>query len=173
MINPCNLCSAKCCKEHLITVTSFDVLRAANRTGKTFGEFAELAPLKLLNYDNDTVLECYEEKDGKKLRYDYILAFKSHPCHFLGKDNLCTIHEFAPLGCKIYPFRSDEKLAPRALCPAIAKLMFALKRPDVKAEEYLKYLNAYKELVTKWNKKHGKKEDCMLFMLDESRKTRL
>lgn len=163
MLSPCRLCDAKCCKEHLITVTSFDVLRVTEKTNKKPGEFAELVPLKLLNFDNETVLECY---DGK-LRYDYLLAFKSYSCYFL-KDNLCSIHEFAPLSCKLYPYQSNNKFMPRALCPALAKLLFKIKKPDVRGEEYLKQLNTYKKIVEKWNRKHGKKEDCLEFLLNES-----
>ena len=165
MINPCKLCTALCCKEHLITVTSFDVLRVIEKTGKRAHEFAELVPLRLLNFDNDTVLECYD----KKLRYEYLLAFKSYPCHFLDqKTNECTIHTFAPLACKLYPYQSNEKLMPRALCPAISKLMFKIKKPDITGEAYLNQLNAYKKIVVKWNAKHGTKEECLGFLLGES-----
>jgi len=165
MLNPCKLCSALCCKEPLITVTSFDVLRVIEKTDKKIEEFAELTPLKIINFDNDTVLECYEGK----LRYEYLLAFKSHPCYFL-KDNLCTIHEFAPLACKLYPYQSNDKLMPRALCPSISKLLFRIKKPDIKAEHYLEEMNSYKKVVAKWNVLHGKKDECLEFLLDESKK---
>ena len=161
MLNPCKLCTALCCKEHLITVTSFDVLRVMGKTGKEPNEFCELVPLRILNFDNETVLECYNEK----LRYEYLLAFKSHPCYFL-KDNLCGIHEFAPLSCKLYPYQSNEKFMPRALCPALAKVIFKIKKPSVNGEDYLQQLNAYKEIVARWNKRHDEKEQCLNFLLN-------
>ena len=139
-------------------------MRVIERTDKKPSEFCELVPLRILNFDNETVLECY---DGK-LRYEYLLAFKSHPCYFL-KDNFCSIHEFAPLACKLYPYQSNEKFMPRALCPALAKILFKIKKPDMRGEDYLKQLNAYKEIVAKWNKKHGRKEDCLEFLLEGSR----
>ncbi len=81
MANPCELCNAECCKDYIVTVTSFDVARIWGKTGKEFGDFAAPEPLRLLNFDNDTVLECYE----KGMRYDYVLALKSRPCIFLKK----------------------------------------------------------------------------------------
>ncbi|MBS3068449.1 YkgJ family cysteine cluster protein [Candidatus Micrarchaeota archaeon] len=164
MLNPCRLCDAKCCKDHVITVTSFDVLRIIGKTGKKPSEFTELRTANLLNSDNDTIIECYKNK----LRYEYVLALKSHPCYFL-KDNLCTIHEFAPLGCRVYPHNDRGRVGARALCPTIAKLLFMIKKPDIMVGEYLRYFNEYKRIVAKWNKKHGTKEDCLEFLLEESK----
>ena len=167
--NPCSLCTALCCKNYVITVTSFDILRIMEKTGKKPEEFVLLSEARLLNLDNDAVLECY---DGKE-RYDYLLTFKSHPCYFLGDDNNCTIHEFAPLGCRLYPHNSNGKVMPRALCPTIPKILFKIRGSDVKTQAYLNQMNDYKKIVAKWNALHGRKEDCLEFLLRESEKYKL
>ncbi len=82
MLNPCSACPASCCRDYSITVTSFDIAKIMRKTGKKFQEFAELWPLRILNYDNDTVLECYRGK----MRCDCILELKSQPCIFLEND---------------------------------------------------------------------------------------
>jgi len=163
MLNPCRLCSAICCKNYTITVTSFDVLRIIKNTNLKPDEFAQLIPLKILNFDNDTVLECYQ--DGNC--YEHILTLKSHSCYFLNDDNSCRIHEFSPLGCRLYPYQSNNKLTKNAFCPTIPKTLFRFQNPKDKAGEYLNQLDAYKKIVKEWNSKRGKKEDCLKFLLDD------
>ena len=173
MINPCSLCSAKCCKEYLITVTSFDILRIMQNTNKKPEEFCSLIYARILNPNNETVLECYE-KDGDKFPIEFVLALKSHPCTFLGKDNRCTIYKFAPLSCRLYPYKNtDREMIPRPLCPSVSNLLFRIQRPSVKIAEYQKHMIAYKEIVAKWNKKKGTPEECMGFLLEESKKCSL
>ena len=104
-MNFCKGCKAPCCRDYVITVTSQDILRIMGKTGKKPEEFAQLYPATILNLNEETVLECHEEG----LRYDYILALKSHPCIFLGENSLCTIHEFAPYVCRSYPKNSLGK----------------------------------------------------------------
>ncbi|HLC69154.1 MAG TPA: YkgJ family cysteine cluster protein [Candidatus Bilamarchaeaceae archaeon] len=163
MPNPCSLCAAHCCKNYLITLTSFDVLRIMQETGKKPGEFVQLVPARILNPDNEAILECYEGKE----RYEYLLTFYSHPCYFL-KDNRCSIHEIAPLACRLYPYNANGKMVPRALCPTIPKLLFRLKGADIRVQQYEKQMEAYKKIVAKWNVRHGKKEDCLEFLLKET-----
>ncbi len=164
-INPCNFCTARCCKQYLITVTSFDILRIHEKTRKSLEEFAELADPKILNIDNDTILEFYDSSE----RYPEcrVLALKSGPCHFLTKDDRCSIHEFAPLTCKRYPFGPDGKITGGAPCPAISKVLFAFVKAE--NERFNHYLTAYKEIVKKWNNKRGKMKDCMGFLMEESK----
>ncbi|MBI5224097.1 YkgJ family cysteine cluster protein [Candidatus Micrarchaeota archaeon] len=161
MVNPCSFCDAKCCKTYTITVTSFDILRIAKNTGKTPHEFAVLHPLKILSYDPDMVLDT---SDGVGA---YLLGLPSHPCVFLGKDNLCTIHEFAPMSCRRYPYQINDKLNTR-FCPLPSSLMFRVRGADIKVEPMVRELESYKSIVAKWNKKNGKKEDCLNFLIEET-----
>ncbi|MDO8553856.1 MAG: YkgJ family cysteine cluster protein [Candidatus Micrarchaeota archaeon] len=128
MVNPCSLCTARCCKQYLITVTSFDVLKIHENTRKPIEEFAELADPRILNIDNDTILEFYDS--NAKYPDCKVLAIKSGPCHFLTKDDKCSIHEFAPLTCKRYPFGPDGKITEGAICPAISKVLFSFMKVE-------------------------------------------
>lgn len=163
-MNACRFCKAVCCKEHVITVTSFDIAKIMRKTGKKFEEFAELEPLRILNYDNNTVLECYE----RKMRYDYILELKSQPCIFLENDK-CKIHGFAPLVCSLYPHNSAGKMHKGARCPLVSNALFRIKGADRKLNRYRKQILDYKKLVAKWNRKKGSKKACIKFLLKESR----
>ena len=162
MFNPCSLCSANCCKSYIITVTSFDILRIIEKTKRSPEEFAVLHELRTITYDPDTVLDT---TDGYG---SYLLGLKSHPCIFLGKDNLCTIHEFAPLSCRRYPYTLSNKLNTR-FCPLPSELLFRLKGPDIPITPLQKELELYKSVVKEWNKKPGKKDECISFLLEKTR----
>jgi len=161
MVNPCSLCDATCCKNYLISVTSFDVDRIARRTGKKPDEFAHFYPARILNYDWDTVLQFF---DTGPLPDYCLLALKSWPCFFLEK-NKCSIHTLSPLICKRYPFDLSGNLIARH-CGVASKAIFILKGPD--ARDRLKEIDAYKAIVKEWNELKGKKEDCMEFILKRS-----
>ncbi len=159
MAGPCSLCNAECCREHYITVTVFDILRISSKTGRKLDEFAVFYPLRMLNFDNDTVLEFYD--DGYPA--EHILALKSHPCIFL-EGRRCTIHDFAPYVCRTYPRRINGSFNNR-LCPLPAAFLFRVfgtKMPENYAEE----LDGYKEIVASWNRKKGKNKDCMDFLVE-------
>jgi Fe-S-cluster containining protein len=162
MVNPCSFCDAKCCKTYTITVTAFDVLRVVEKTGKKPEEFATLHELRILSYDPDQVIDT---TDGCGY---YLLGFKSHPCVFLGKDNLCTIHEHAPMSCRRYPYQVNDKLNTR-FCPLPSQLLFRLKGPDIKSDPLIRELEAHKKIVKEWNTKPGKKDDCIPFLLEKAR----
>ncbi len=168
MPNPCGLCRATCCKDYVITVTSFDVARIIERTGMEFWEFAALEPLRLISYDNNTVLECYEKNGRGALRYDYVLAFKSHPCVFLEKDR-CLIYAFAPPVCRLYPYNSLGKMLKGARCPVLSNALFRLKGSEEGKKEYRNQIVAYGKLVAEWNGKKGNKKDCIKFLLGRSK----
>ncbi|MEM4366750.1 MAG: YkgJ family cysteine cluster protein [Candidatus Anstonellales archaeon] len=161
----CSLCKALCCSTYTITVTSFDVLEIAQKAKKRPESFAEIVPLRLLSFDNDTVLECYE----KGQMHEHVLALKSNPCIFL-KGTTCMIHSFAPLVCRAYPYRSDGSMHPRALCPLLPRILFKLKGMGISPNLIKQRTNAYKAIVRKWNRKKGKKEECLDFLLSESKK---
>ncbi len=163
MLNPCSLCDAKCCKTYTITVTIFDVLRICKNSWKKPEEFAILHPLKILSYDPDMVLDTIDQEGA------FLLGLKSHPCIFLGKDNLCTIHEFAPLSCRRYPYQINDKINTR-FCPTLSGVIFRLKGPDRPLNPMIKELEMHKEIVKKWNSKKGKKSELMEFLITEAEK---
>lgn len=162
MPGPCSFCRAECCKTYVITVTSFDILRICENTGKSAKEFAVLHEPRLLGFDPDLVLET---TDGYGR---YLLGISSHPCVFIRKDNRCAIHQFAPLSCLRYPFTLSGSFNGR-FCPFLPGLMLRLKGPDIQKERVESELEAYKTIVKEWNKKSGKKEDCLSFLLEHTR----
>jgi Fe-S-cluster containining protein len=168
-MNFCKGCKASCCRDYTITITSFDVLRIMEHRGIRVEDFAVVSPARLLNQDEDTVLECYE--DGE--RYDYILSLKSHPCIFLAPTNKCTIHDFAPLVCRMYPYNSAGRMHKSPRCPPLQGLAYSLLWTGGKKEDYQKQIFGYKRIVSKWNSKKGKLKECMDFLLKESRKIRI
>jgi Fe-S-cluster containining protein len=162
MLNPCSLCPAHCCKSYTITVTAFDVLRIAERTGKPHHEFAVLHQARLLAYDPDTTLDIKDDN------WVYLLGFPSHPCTFLGKDNLCTIHEFSPMSCRRYPYKLNDRLNTR-FCPLPSQLIFRLRKPDIPTDPMVRELEAYKKIVKEWNAGPGTKDECVPFLLRRAR----
>jgi Fe-S-cluster containining protein len=111
----------------------------------------------LLAYDPDTVLD-FEDAPSS------ILGIKSHPCYFI-KGNLCTIYNSAPLSCKRYPHTINNIVNPR-FCPFVSQLLFRLRKPDLDRTVFTNELDQYKEIVKKWNKKQGKKEGCLAYLLE-------
>jgi Fe-S-cluster containining protein len=163
-VNPCSLCNANCCKSYIITATSFDIIRIASRIGKKSEEFATLHQARLLSFDPDTTLDI--ENDP----WTYILGLKSHPCGFLNlKTNSCIIHDCAPLSCRRYPFTLNNKLNAR-FCPILSQLAFRIKGADITTHQLTRELDQYKKIVKEWNKKPGKKEDCIEFLIKQSKK---
>ena len=177
-MNPCFFCPANCCKSYTITVTAFDVLRAASASGRKPVEFATLHRARLLAFDPDTTLDI--EGDG----WSYLLGFMSHPCVFLRlggnksgaskpdtrkpNANTCTIHASAPLSCRRYPFQLDGKLNTR-MCPLASQLVFRLKGAGVPATQLVRELELHKTLVREWNKNPGNKVECIAFLLKRAR----
>ncbi len=149
-----------CCKTYTITVTSFDIRRAAIESKLPPQDFATLHPVRLLAYDPDTVLDFENARSA-------ILGIKSHPCYFI-KGNLCTIYKSAPLSCKRYPHTINNTINTR-FCPFASQLLFRIRKPDLDKATFTGELNQYKEIVKKWNKKQGKKEECLAFLLEATK----
>jgi Fe-S-cluster containining protein len=157
LVGPCSFCPANCCKSYTITVTAFDVLRAAAASGKKPEEFATLHQARLLAYDPDMTLDMAD--DG----WVYLLGFRSHPCAFVSGSR-CMIHAAAPLSCRRYPFQLNNRLNTRC-CPLPSQLIFRLKGADIPTEWLMQELELHKKIVRDWNKKPGKKTECLAFLL--------
>ncbi|MEM5814786.1 MAG: YkgJ family cysteine cluster protein [Candidatus Aenigmatarchaeota archaeon] len=159
MANPCSFCSAECCKTYFITTTVFDILRICKNTGSKAEDFAVLHESRLLGFDPDLVLET---TDGYGR---YLLGIRSHPCIFLQKNNRCTIHAFAPLSCREYPFTLAGTFNGR-FCPLLPAVLLRLKGPDIRKERMTGELESYKAIVKEWNARRGKKQDCIRVLLE-------
>ncbi len=159
----CSLCDKRCCRDFLITVTPFDVLRIESFTGKKARSFAELAYPDILNVDWETALDC---KDGT-----YLLALKSRPCIFF-KDGKCSIFEAAPLACKLYPHTLSGRLNMSASCPFHSKVLFKIRNPGLSVLSQLKKeLALYRELLHEYKEELAAldKDACFDFILEKAK----
>ncbi len=157
MINPCRFCPAECCKTYVITATAFDILRITQATGKPAAGFATLHEPRLLAFDPDTILDT---ADGYGR---YVLGLHSHPCIFLDK-NRCSIHQNAPLSCRRYPYQITGRINAR-FCTLLSGILFRIKGPDIGPDQLVSELDEHKRLVALWNKRQGKRKDCIDFLL--------
>ncbi|MFH2100675.1 MAG: YkgJ family cysteine cluster protein [Candidatus Micrarchaeota archaeon] len=162
-INPCSLCSAPCCKDYTVTVTSFDILTISQRAKLPPSKFAKIAECTLFNKDPETVLR-FSDVDFPE---GYILIIKSHPCFFLDIKNRCMIHEYAPLTCRRYPFDISGRMNAR-YCPSHSKLLFLIQGPEVEVKPYMRRIEAYRKLVGEWNDNPGRHQDCLEWLLKRS-----
>jgi Fe-S-cluster containining protein len=164
MASPCDICPARCCTDLHITVTIFDIIRIAERTGKKPEEFSKFYPLRLINFDNDTVLEFHD----KRFMEEHILCLNSHPCLFL-EGRRCGIHGFSPSVCRAFPKGIDGVFKTR-LCPFPAGFLFRVSGFGVDVREtYAWELGTYKEIVAEWNRKKGKGAGCMDFLISRGK----
>jgi len=106
---------ANCCKTSLAVFEKPDVRRISKHFGMSEKDFVK----KYLTPHPD---------------YDYLI--KKLPCVFLGEDNLCTIYEIRPLGCRTYPPArlqlSSEQLDVIhdnvGICPAVNEMVDKIKQ---------------------------------------------
>jgi Fe-S-cluster containining protein len=89
-----------CCKDPLLPLTDRDVLRIAQRTGATPRSFVRWVDRNGIDMDDEP--EAFVRlREGKRVM---VMRQGEGGCHFLGKDDRCTIYSQRPLGCRIFPF---------------------------------------------------------------------
>ena len=146
----CDLCEAICCKDLIITITSFDMIRIRDKLKKNVDEFCCLYQPKFIRVNWQTVIESV---DGF-----FVLALKSRPCIFLS-GNKCSIFSFAPLSCKCYPHNMFGSFSNLAVCKEIPKVIIKISNPGFSyvskfKEEYEAYIEIVKEVSKKKLRKH-------------------
>ncbi len=165
----CELCDARCCKDRIITITIFDAIRIMKNAKIKFEDFAVFERPRLLNLDYNELIKCKENG----VEQDFILTIKSHPCVFL-KNNRCSIYEYAPMVCKLYPFNSEGNYIEGALCPIQSKILFKFRGVEKKIVEQFKKEEAeWRKLIKKWNLIAGTKEECKEYLIKEGMKVAL
>ena len=162
MANPCSLCDARCCRDYMIGVTPFDVLRIAKNTGLKPESFSGLYAKNVFKYDFDTAIET---KGGKQ----HLLYFKSPPCPFLAKGGHCTVRGFAPLVCRVYPYTEKGRLKRNPKCGFFNKLLFRLRGPEA-VSQYNDEYAIYVRIAARWNRKKGTKDAAFRFIMAEAAK---
>lgn len=165
-INPCTLCSAPCCKNYMITTTSFDILRISKHAKLEPKEFAKIVPCTIFNATPQTVLYL---SDGDS-PYGYLLTIKSHPCYFLDIKNKCMVHKYAPLCCRKYPYDSTGKMVNAIYCPFYSKILFQMQGESSSiSKQHNDEMIEYMRIVTEWNNSPGKMDDCLDWIMDRTK----
>jgi Fe-S-cluster containining protein len=89
-----------CCKDPLLPLTDQDVVRITERTGAQAGDFVRWVDRNGIEMDDEP--EAFVRlRQGKRVM---IMRQRPGGCHFLGKDDRCSIYASRPLGCRIFPF---------------------------------------------------------------------
>ena len=96
----CSNCT-ECCKLNNIPATEEDIIKMVENGVEVDQAIEVLSPI---------LIPCPNIENG--VTKAYILRKKPfvNECAFLNENNLCNIHEFKPLACKLYPF-SIRKLS--------------------------------------------------------------
>jgi Fe-S-cluster containining protein len=118
----CTRC-ANCCRTMRIGVTEEDIPRIAKHLGMAPEEFVV------------AYLEPDKEAGGYRM--------KMIPCPFLGDDNLCTIYDVRPGGCRAYPYTDKPYFSSRSIansqsaviCPAVFYIVEQMKRRTGRHQE--------------------------------------
>jgi Fe-S-cluster containining protein len=89
-----------CCKDPLLPLTDQDVARISQRTGERPTAFVRWVDRNGIDMDDEP--EAFVRlRQGKRVM---VMRQGAGGCHFLGKDDRCTIYGARPLGCRIFPF---------------------------------------------------------------------
>ncbi len=88
--------TGRCCKQFTIPVTEEEVGRIEDNGYDTFQFIA------------DNSVSIIPTNDGRGMQKVYFLKKKpfTNECVFL-EENLCSIHKFKPLACRLYPFHYE------------------------------------------------------------------
>ncbi|MHA1681074.1 MAG: YkgJ family cysteine cluster protein [Promethearchaeota archaeon] len=167
----CAACGV-CCHNQSILITDEDVRRILAAKPSIPIEELVIFYTPADGYVDDSLLERYPSVkiEGERcylaLRFISDDATAGRVCPFLdGASGLCTIHEFKPLICRVYPFIYDIDLLTRVdnpRCPEnwhprngneISRLHSVLKRAY---DEF----NEFRKRTEKWNRR----SDCTSFI---------
>ncbi len=89
-----------CCKDPLLPLTDRDVARITQRTGAPAESFVRWVDRHGIDMDEEP--EAFVKlRPGKRVM---VMRQGRGGCHFLGKDDRCSIYSSRPLGCRIFPF---------------------------------------------------------------------
>jgi Fe-S-cluster containining protein len=89
-----------CCKDPLLPLTDRDVLQITQRTGAPAQSFVRWVDRNGIEMDDEP--EAFVRlRAGKRVM---VMRQGAGGCHFLGKDDRCSIYASRPLGCRIFPF---------------------------------------------------------------------
>lgn len=107
-----------CCKDPILPLTDQDIVRIQQRVGVEAETFVRWVDRHAIDMDGEP--EAFVRlRQGKRVM---VMRQGKGGCHFLGKDDRCTIYGSRPLGCRIFPFdptyNKQGKLTRLKLIPA-------------------------------------------------------
>ncbi len=150
----CLSCDGRCCLSHVVPVTGADVRRirdATEASPDSFTDFVSVADLESTHHD--VALD-----DG----YHYLVLKREDDACILLENDRCSIHEYKPMLCRLYPFfHSEEKEVQVRSNPQCAKRTTPTQRERKEIRDlcnsYTEDLFAYNNFVEGWNKASGMK----------------
>lgn len=145
-----------CCKDPLLPLTDQDVVRITQRVGVGAESFVRWVDRHGIDMDDEP--EAFVKlRQGKRVM---VMRQGRGGCHFLGKDDRCTIYSSRPLGCRIFPFdpsfSKQDKLRRLTLIQATDCLyeLDGKNDPNQIRELHTRHegaTRAYHERIADWN----------------------
>jgi len=165
-------CTGFCCSEYTVLITTIDAKRILDN-------IPGMHPYQFLTFYDESVetLNFYPiiKIEGKGHVVGMIQDAKRKTCPFHMAIGLCGIHNFSPMVCQTYPFTLTEEHEITYISKVKCGKLFPPFNEDRTRKIVLQSweeIDAYKELVKKWNETHpdGTFDEFLVFtgLLKES-----
>jgi len=97
----CTAC-ANCCKDLRVPLTTADLARLVEATGRAAAELVEWLPTEEVDLTGEP--GSLVELDQPARRALMALGQSAGACQFLAADGHCNVYEARPASCRLYPF---------------------------------------------------------------------
>ncbi|MDD5022795.1 MAG: YkgJ family cysteine cluster protein [Candidatus ainarchaeum sp.] len=163
MDNPCEYCNSKCCKYYTVALTREDILRVLKiKKGFEWIQVIEANGIEtqfshgFFIFDQGKMKECFLALNRKR----------SEKCIFL-ENNKCSIYEYRPMACRLYPFELGVKgveYKKKHRCP-IGWNIDDIKKDFLENNEIAKKeIEEHEKKVREWNSKINEKKTIKEFI---------
>lgn len=163
-MNPCSICSAKCCKKYDVFINHEDISKIYDITNN-------FSFVKKIEYHKSygDVPSFILWENNKKKKWVLCLSNPDSICIFL-KNDRCSIYRNRPSICKTYPFYEEDGEIKESnnVCPTKWKLLeLNLKKVKSDYQEMLVNFLTFETICVEWNKivdKNQKLENFLIFV---------
>ncbi|MBI4399700.1 YkgJ family cysteine cluster protein [Candidatus Micrarchaeota archaeon] len=163
---PCAECTAKCCKNYVVAITAYDLVRLVDKVDSL--DWVDV--VKATSVEIPLAHRFFLFNEG--FPEEYLLCLKrdnAESCIFLGKNNYCGVYNFRPMTCRVYPFQkgSDGELAykEKYRCPVSWTLdKHARTQFFEDVEKQKKELENYGKWCREWNAKLAPSGNLKMFL---------
>mgnify|MGYP001566369284 CR=1 FL=1 len=160
----CETCG-NCCRTKLINISHKDIKNILkNRPDLKPDDFLKIMPINKAFLPDKYEKEFFISAGNK--RHWLVLEKKenSNDCIFLTDNNYCSIHEFKPLACKVWPFslrqtdnkivwsKNDRDFIAQYCAHTIKNNANDPEEIKMDLEKYTNERKEYYEVISKWNK---------------------